>query len=114
MNELEKENVKLHERVSTSESENARLLERSSTSHASEFPTIPREQYEVWILDEARVEVVQVLVQKSFVYKTALKEARGYDPGTPQPDADGNNEEYLPKLKYNIWCDSSYSRGEDK
>lgn len=70
--ELGKENSKLLERASASEVEKARLLEwvfaieaessrmaeRPSTSYASEFPNIPWDMYEYWILAEARFDVI--------------------------------------------------------
>lgn len=44
--ELEKYNFDLVDRIFIVEGKNAKFLERPSTSHLSEFPTIPREQYE--------------------------------------------------------------------
>lgn len=100
--ELEKENSELLERISAFEVENAKLLERPSTSHASESPAITRRQYEEWILTEARVEVVRELGQTGFVFETAMEEARVkvrkarlacvYEPATPQPDAEDDDE----------------------
>lgn len=72
---MERENVELHERISVEEGENAKLLERPSTSHSSQFLTVPREQYEGWILAEARVEVVRELGQTGFVFEISLEEA---------------------------------------
>lgn len=106
---MEKENAELLERISAIDGENAKLLERPSTSYAYEFPAIPREQYDEWILAEARIEVVRELGQTSFVFKTSLEEARAkahgaqlacsYDPDTPQPDVEDDEEGGFPNLE---------------
>lgn len=116
----EAKEARLKERIG----ENARLLKRPSISHAFEFPAIHRKQYEEWIITEARVEVARVMGQASFVFETTMEEARakahdarlayGYDPDTPQPDVQDNDEGGFPELEDSAWCHFAYNRGGDE
>lgn len=123
IDELEKENSELLERISVVEGKKTKLLERLSTSYASKFPAIPREQYEEWILAEARIEVIRELGQAGFVFETTMEEARvkarearlacDYDSTTPQPDTETDDEGGVDQLEDSAWCDSAYNRNEE-
>lgn len=74
--DMDRENSKLLERVSVAEVENALLLKRHSTSHASEFPDIPRERYEDWILVEDRLDVILDLKRQAAILRWPLRKLK--------------------------------------
>jgi len=87
------------------------------------FLVIIREQYEEWILIEARVEVVCDLSWTSFVFETTMEEARvearesrlacSYDPAIPLPNAKDDDEGGIDQLEDSAWCDSAYNWDRD-
>lgn len=120
---MDRENSKLLERVSVAEVENALLLKRHSTSHASEFPDIPRGNYEDQIFAKARLEVIPELNNMEFVFDTVIEKARvkasetrlacDYDPATPQPNSEEGNQGSVDQLADSAQYDSAYGRGRE-
>ncbi|XP_070035981.1 golgin candidate 1-like [Nicotiana tomentosiformis] len=97
--ELEKDNSVLHDRVAALEAEKAQLLAQPSSSHTSDFPNIPRELYKEWIHIEAQLDDYEARV------------ARGYDPATPEADEE-DGDEGVDRLEENPWYDIAYPEGE--
>lgn len=57
--------------------------------------------------------------QTGFIFETTMEEvlvkaheawlACGYDPDTPQPDVEDDDEGVFPDLEDSTWCDSTYN-----
>lgn len=99
------------------------MLTQTFLSNASEYPNLSWKLLDEWIHVEAPVDVFCDLNRAGSISVTSLEDARvktsearltcDYDPSTPQPTSEEDEDQGVDWLADGAWFDSTYVQGEN-